>query len=187
MNKNYAFLAVLVLAQTPLLSFAKPHSSQEVYSATVDDGTAHEIGSHCNIETNCAVSSKKMPLMGPPKPVMNARKELKRLPPVVVNKPKVIIPVVAAAAPAMPAVKPAASDATPASALQLSPTSEPDVLDPHFDTVPKEKVAEISERMIYSYEILKRFGRAYDYRATKLSELKRILKDLERTNQTAKN
>lgn len=192
-NRSYSvlvFLASVGVAQMPLLCLAKTHSGSEIYSATVDDGTAEEIGAHCNIETNCAIPGlNKRPRTSHTS--LAPRNEMKRLPPVVLNKPK-IIPVSTPAVdaePTLPQSKPAvvATAAQPAlSGAQLSPTSEPDLLEPRFDNVPKDRVAEISERMIYSYEILKRFGRAYDYRTTKLSELKRILKDLERTNQTAR-
>lgn len=53
-----------------------------------------------------------------------------------------------------------------------------------FDVVPSSKIPEIAERVKYTYDILKRFGRAYDYRTTTLSELKKILIELE--NQTSK-
>ncbi len=48
-----------------------------------------------------------------------------------------------------------------------------------FDVVPSSKIPEIAERVKYAYDILRRFGRAYDYRTTTLSELKKILQDLE--------
>ncbi len=49
-----------------------------------------------------------------------------------------------------------------------------------FDEVPKEKMDEIAVRIKYTYEILKRFGRAYDYRSTTLSQLKQTLAELEK-------
>ncbi len=48
-----------------------------------------------------------------------------------------------------------------------------------FDVVPRERVEELSERVKYSYEILKRFGRAYDYKTITLKEFKAIVKELE--------
>lgn len=54
-----------------------------------------------------------------------------------------------------------------------------------FDVVPRERAAEISERVKYSYEILKRFGRAYDYKTVTLKELKSILKELEASTSEA--
>jgi hypothetical protein len=54
-----------------------------------------------------------------------------------------------------------------------------------FDEVPKEKINEIAERMKYTYDILKRFGRAYDYRTTTLSQLKLKLEELESKKETS--
>ncbi len=48
-----------------------------------------------------------------------------------------------------------------------------------FDSVPQEHVEEVAERIKYAYDILKRFGRAYDYRVVTLTEFRKILKDLE--------
>jgi hypothetical protein len=52
-----------------------------------------------------------------------------------------------------------------------------------FDAVPDERVREIAERLKYTNEILKRFGRAYDYRSTTLSEFKKILAKLEASEE----
>ncbi len=59
--------------------------------------------------------------------------------------------------------------------------------DEKFDIVPSSKIPEIAERVKYAYDILKRFGRAYDYRTTTLTELKKILQDLENNSDNNSN
>lgn len=48
-----------------------------------------------------------------------------------------------------------------------------------YDKVPDNRVAELAERLKYTNDILKRFGLAFDYRATTLKELKTVLATLE--------
>lgn len=48
-----------------------------------------------------------------------------------------------------------------------------------FDVVPDERVSEIAQRLKYANEILKRWGRAYDYRTTTLKEFKKVVAELE--------
>ena len=55
-----------------------------------------------------------------------------------------------------------------------------------FDVVDSAHVPELAERLKYANDILKRFGRAYDYRITTLSEFKKILSQLE-TDSAKKN
>lgn len=49
----------------------------------------------------------------------------------------------------------------------------------HFDIVSKQHEGEVAARMKYAYEILRRFGRAYDYRVLTSRELKGLLTQLE--------
>lgn len=81
-----------------------------------------------------------------------------------------------------PAVKPEAKAAKPSPKKNAV---KPESSTAAFDIVPKERVAELSERVKYSYEILKRFGRAYDYKTVTLKEFKSILKDLEASTSEA--
>lgn len=53
---------------------------------------------------------------------------------------------------------------------------------PEFDIVPKEKIAEIAERIKYANDILRKTGKAYDYRTTTLKQFKQIRKQLEAKN-----
>lgn len=48
-----------------------------------------------------------------------------------------------------------------------------------FDTVPDKRITEIAQRLKYANEILKRWGRAYDYRSVTLSQFKKIVAELE--------
>ena len=64
-------------------------------------------------------------------------------------------------------------------------TKETFIESSNFDSVPSEHVDEIAERIKYAYDILKRFGRAYDYRVVTLAEFRKILEDLENKNQGA--
>ncbi|HRK03319.1 MAG TPA: hypothetical protein PLH57_11695 [Oligoflexia bacterium] len=51
-----------------------------------------------------------------------------------------------------------------------------------FDEVPKNHSKEIELRVKYTYEILRRYGRAYDYRVLTSRELKNLLASLEKTS-----
>lgn len=48
-----------------------------------------------------------------------------------------------------------------------------------YDLVPDKYISDLAQRLKYTNEILKRFGRAYDYRMTTLSEFKKVLANLE--------
>ncbi|MBI3542741.1 MAG: hypothetical protein HY075_05640 [Deltaproteobacteria bacterium] len=52
-----------------------------------------------------------------------------------------------------------------------------------FDTVSDKYIPDLAQRLKYTNEILKRFGRAYDYRLTTLSDFKKILAELESTEE----
>jgi len=56
-----------------------------------------------------------------------------------------------------------------------------------FDAVPDQHITEIAQRLKYANEILKRFGRAYDYRATTLREFKHVLAELEDAEEKQKD
>ncbi|MBI2604473.1 MAG: hypothetical protein HYW49_00175 [Deltaproteobacteria bacterium] len=75
-----------------------------------------------------------------------------------------------------PAPKPEPKAAKPS---PKKSAAKPETSTAAFDVVPRERVEELSERVKYSYEILKRFGRAYDYKTVTLKEFKSILKELE--------
>ena len=47
------------------------------------------------------------------------------------------------------------------------------------EKVPQNKITDVSERLKYANEIIKRFGIAYDYRSMTLKDFKRILAKLE--------
>ncbi|MEW6058367.1 MAG: hypothetical protein AB1540_17335, partial [Bdellovibrionota bacterium] len=57
--------------------------------------------------------------------------------------------------------------------------------EPAYD-VPDQRISEVAERLKYTNDILKRFGKAYDYRSTTLKEFKRILADLESKEENSK-
>lgn len=48
-----------------------------------------------------------------------------------------------------------------------------------FDNVPDKFIPDLAERLKYTNDILKRFGRAYDYRITTIRDFKKILTELE--------
>ncbi len=68
---------------------------------------------------------------------------------------------------------------TPAPTVGAPGPAAPVAKQKRYDVVPVERVAELSERMKYANEILKRYGIAVDYRTTTLSELKGALEKLE--------
>lgn len=63
-----------------------------------------------------------------------------------------------------------------------APKIEPHDLRTAGEKIPAEKISEITDRIKYTYEIAKRFGIAYDYRAMTVKELKRVLSKLDEKN-----
>ncbi|MBI3557397.1 MAG: hypothetical protein HY074_14120 [Deltaproteobacteria bacterium] len=56
-----------------------------------------------------------------------------------------------------------------------------------FDQVPDQHIKDIAQRLKYTNEILKRFGRAYDYRLMTLAEFKKTLNELEQVEEKTKS
>ena len=56
-----------------------------------------------------------------------------------------------------------------------------------FDVVPDKRISEIAHRLKYANEILKRWGRAYDYRSVTLTQFKKIVAELEATDENSQS
>lgn len=52
-----------------------------------------------------------------------------------------------------------------------------------FDKVPDQRIAELAQRLRYANDILKRWGRAYDYRVTTLKDFQKIVAELEAADE----
>lgn len=134
--------------------------SLERYSATVEDGTAKVIRGHTQVEAADNVE-----------PTLESEE---------LSSEEAAPEVAAEEKPAEKAEKkPAEKQAVSAVAKSADVEDEK-----AFDAVPKKRIPELSERMIYAYEILKRYGRAYDYRVTTLKELRKVLSELEKQDRS---
>ncbi len=56
-----------------------------------------------------------------------------------------------------------------------------------FDQVPDQHIKDVAQRLKYTNEILKRFGRAYDYRIMTLAQFKKTLNELEQSEEKTKS
>lgn len=54
-----------------------------------------------------------------------------------------------------------------------------------FDVVPDKRIPELAQRLKYTNEILKRWGRAYDYRTTTTRQLRQIVAELEAVDENS--
>lgn len=202
-KKINSFVGLIVIL--PTLCFGGEISqAAEKYAATVEDGTAKVIKANAKIDAN---EQKEEFLVTPTttdaalKAPANVIHEVKVDP--VASQPTTVPETAPQAAPILttPAVSPETVKAAPvAPKRELNPIdvrifekkqilvqTQVEMLKKTaaFDTVPQKHVAELAERLKYANDILKRFGRAYDYRTTTLKDFKRILADLEATEENA--
>ena len=56
-----------------------------------------------------------------------------------------------------------------------------------FDQVPEQRISDVAQRLKYTNEILKRFGRAYDYRLMTLAEFQKTLNELDQAQEKTKS
>ena len=149
---------------------SKKKSVLKKFDAIVEDGTAKSIRPSCDIESNCAVygepatSTKPLP-----------HKNLVQSRPAGPGQPKLHKPHVVTSSEPQVAMGPVDF---PVEALMSSPKKTPQLEDSsEYDQVPKDHIDEISERIQVVDQILRKTGKAYDYRSVTLAELKKILQD----------
>ncbi len=193
-----------------LLSLLQVHAAEK-YSATVEDGTpktlsAHEAADMDEFSVTKTVSSKRI-LRGSAAKTAAASPdllELKRQNQTLKQRLQVLeqertqlreqaASEVTEETPESP-VPPVLNESVPTAAQELEVSDLPPAevkktaqaaeLSPKkFDAVPNARISEIAERLKYANDILKRYGRAYDYRSTTLKELKTVLAMLEKAEE----
>jgi hypothetical protein len=167
-----------------MLEKAKAEVKAETAAATQDEDATEKVAEANDVAPGAAAAETASTEEEVPAEQMQAQPIQPKKPVVAAAKKVLLAPMTISAVKKTADVSTAPVAATPAVAA-AEPTKKPAKQADKFDAVPDERVAEIATRLKYTNEILKRFGRAYDYRSTTLSEFKKILGELEATEDSA--
>lgn len=184
---------LLVLASSPSMSHAKPHEAPQVFRAQEDDGTAQVIQANTRVDAASEEQEATVEAEVATAAAADAANELKR-PNNELKKPL---------ADQSQAVRPTenpldarfneksrvTAQAKAELAQKLSAeAAKKELLSraKKYDAVPDERISELAQRLKFTNEILKRFGRAYDYRLMTLGEFKKVLAELELKQEKSK-
>lgn len=164
----------ILLLSSSLLSA----NTQSTYPATVEDGTQKEISVKQDLEKGAPELSSDLDsalVIETAAPDLKEVKEIKAADELTADLIS-DLPKIETKKTEITAVK---KETSVTVAAEKKSETEIKTIESNYDIVPTDKVSQISERMKYAYEILKKHGRAYDYRSTTLKELKKTLVDLD--------
>ncbi len=141
-------------------------AAPQVYNATIEDGTDKLISPKTNLENGVTEENLEdlltEQLDGSDELLEKGQEDAEV---VAETSPQNIPQVVAPVCPAVVEAKPVSA----------------------FDKVPnKTQIKELTARLKFTYQILKKYQIAYDYRMTTSKQFKQILKDLDKANKSKK-
>ena len=178
--KTCGIATLIALSLTSTTLFAA-----EKYKSIVNDGTPTNIQSNTRVnddgnEPDDALAQQDTgEIPEPSAPGTSETQEITQKPVSTKEPKKNVTEVIPVEAPA-PKAATACTTVQPAVAIAPKPAKK-------YDRVPDTRISELAERLKYTNDILKRFGFAFDYRATTLAELKSAIVQLEASESKKKS